>query len=209
MSRLVCARWSLASGSSALSEAALAFGLASFKLRFESVVQQDLGWCCTPASACTAHRAGGPRVNGAGELCSVQAQPYAVDQLDSDSFQQADERHIFCSGKALQTDGVHYSFCRRAWMNCEKDGKPNKEVSLHWNTPMASNCSVCWKFWKITLCDGNSPQKKTQNKKNPGIPPESFFTSLLLIFHQAEQFDQDQKYFGGRCWSSSSTLLSE
>lgn len=36
-------------------------------------------------------------------------------------------------------------------------------------------------------------------KKNQVHRQKFFSASLLLIFHQAEQFDEDQKYFGGRC----------
>lgn len=50
-----------------------------------------------PASASTVLRAGDARAIGAGELLSVPAEPYALDQLDSDSFQQADERRDILS----------------------------------------------------------------------------------------------------------------
>lgn len=85
------------------------------------------------------------------------------------------------------------------WMNCENDGKRNKDLRLQWHTPMVSTAFFAGNSEKQVSVMASVLKKKPKQKPNQkpkqkklDIPPKSFSARLLLIFHQAEQFDQDQ-----------------
>lgn len=154
-SRLVLARWPLTSGRSQLLQVALAFGFISSRPRAEALVQQHAVCCCVPAPAFTPCRAGAARANKPGDFQSAWAEPYAVEQFVSDSFQQADEsRDTFsalrCSLQLIEHVAAFAEGSRWTAITTgnENSGKPNKGLILHRKTPMASNCFICWKLWK-------------------------------------------------------------
>lgn len=81
----------------------------SSNIRAEALVQQHMVCCSVLVPSFALHRVGSPRANGTRDFQSAQTEPYAVKQLVSDTFQQADGSRSAISAlrSSLQLSACH------------------------------------------------------------------------------------------------------